>query len=207
MAKKGYQVYGVDYSPTAIEIAEKLLAEKNVSGKVILADVRKLPFPDNFFDIVTSLVVIEHLDSNQATIESLNEAYRVLKLGGRLYAHTGPNKLNLDFPVRFYQRYANYLIFSLANLFKKGKKYKTTLEIRSEKDRTLHVNEQTYFSLKNNLKQSRFRKYRISILADPLEINPLTLPYYILVRFFPLNKIFPFSIILGNYFYIEAIKT
>ena len=42
------------------------------------SDATKIPFPDNFFDAVYSVTVLEECDANQA----LNEIYRVVKPGG-----------------------------------------------------------------------------------------------------------------------------
>jgi len=44
---------------------------------------QKLPFDDSFFNVVTLLAVLEHLD-NQVAISVLTEAYRVLAVGGNL---------------------------------------------------------------------------------------------------------------------------
>jgi SAM-dependent methyltransferase len=45
----------------------------------------KLPFEDNFADIVFSIMVLEHVDD---PVMYLNECYRVLKPGGRLFVST-----------------------------------------------------------------------------------------------------------------------
>lgn len=57
-------------------------------------DSEKLPFEDNFFDIVITNHVIEHVPDQQLHV---NEAYRVLKKGGTVYLAT-PNKFWLTDP-------------------------------------------------------------------------------------------------------------
>jgi len=51
--------------------------------KLLNADLeRRLPFDDNFFDIVISLAVLEHLED---PLNAAGEIYRVLKKGGMLF--------------------------------------------------------------------------------------------------------------------------
>lgn len=79
---KGYNVYGVDLSPVAIE----KFNQNGFNGTV--ADLgNKLPFEDNYFDIVFASEVIEHLVDTKFF---LDELYRVLKPGGRIFLST-PN--------------------------------------------------------------------------------------------------------------------
>jgi SAM-dependent methyltransferase len=47
-----------------------------------LGDARQLPYPDNSFDKVFSISVMEHLSNNH--LQALTELVRVLKPGGKL---------------------------------------------------------------------------------------------------------------------------
>lgn len=68
------RIYGADFIPAALVKARK----RSVKAK--RADLnRKLPFPSNSFDVVTSNQVIEHLLETDIFVE---EIYRVLKPGG-----------------------------------------------------------------------------------------------------------------------------
>ena len=76
--------YGLDYS----------LKEENEGNGLILrnfdlAGGQPLPFPDNFFSVVTMLAVFEHL-ADQPLNFILKEIKRVLKSGGR-YILTTPH--------------------------------------------------------------------------------------------------------------------
>ena len=75
----GYDVYGVDSAQDTINSITREFPDLNVS----VQDVRKLDFPDNFFDGYWSLGVIEHFWRGYDDI--LKEAKRVIKPGGYLF--------------------------------------------------------------------------------------------------------------------------
>ena len=73
-----YDVYGVDM---ASETIHSLLQRDDTEGVSIqIADVRKLPFEDNFFDGYWSLGVIEHFYEGYDSL--IREAHRVLRKNG-----------------------------------------------------------------------------------------------------------------------------
>jgi len=85
-------VYATDlynYFPSSLEKNKKIKYFKNV-------DAQKLPFKNNFFDVIYSMDVIEHITDDKAFI---NEGLRVLKKGGDFIIGT-PNR----------NRLANYLL-------------------------------------------------------------------------------------------------
>lgn len=57
------------------------------SCKVIRGDIRNTNFSDNYFDIIISSSVFEHIQNFDVAI---NEMYRILKPDGFLYSHFGP---------------------------------------------------------------------------------------------------------------------
>lgn len=68
------KVYGIDNSIEAITFAKKRLNKSNVEFTV--GDVYGLPFPDNFFDIICSTEVIEHLNFPEKFLEELKRVSR-----------------------------------------------------------------------------------------------------------------------------------
>ena len=77
---------------TAIDIGEKLVEktkERVPGGKILVASAAELPFEDEFFDIVLSTEVIEHVEDQKS---AFSEMLRVLKRGGYLVLTT-PNKM------------------------------------------------------------------------------------------------------------------
>ena len=71
--------YGVDASLEMLHIAKNKFPDK----QLFVENGTKTHFDNDRFDIVFSFHVLMHLDEN-IIIEILNEAYRVLKKGGRL---------------------------------------------------------------------------------------------------------------------------
>lgn len=79
---------GVDVAPSVIEEGKALYAEEeNVTFSV--GRVEHLEYPDNHFDAVTAMGVLEYLDDDALAI---NEMVRTLKVGGTLVV-TVPNRI------------------------------------------------------------------------------------------------------------------
>ncbi len=76
-----WQAAGVDISKDCLHHAQRLLEKKEVleRSKLSVADVRSLPYPDDTFDVVVAVEVLEHIPAPEA---GLAEAMRVLKPGG-----------------------------------------------------------------------------------------------------------------------------
>jgi ubiquinone/menaquinone biosynthesis C-methylase UbiE len=70
------ELWGVDLSSEALKYCS-LRGHKNL----ILADANNTPFPSAYFDVITAIGVIEHLDDDDAF---LNEMRRLLKPNGTL---------------------------------------------------------------------------------------------------------------------------
>jgi len=79
-AKNNCDCYGIDFSKNMLEQAKKYCNKENVKIKLKKADMRKLPFKDNYFDICLFVVSLHHLENNRE--KALKELYRVLKKDG-----------------------------------------------------------------------------------------------------------------------------
>lgn len=74
---RDWELFGVDQSEKAIEVARSRVPE----AQLFTADVEKLPFRDNGFDIVFCMETLEHLSRPERAI---NEMKRVVRPGGKI---------------------------------------------------------------------------------------------------------------------------
>ncbi|MEM1510617.1 MAG: class I SAM-dependent methyltransferase [Nitrososphaerota archaeon] len=76
------ECYGIDVSSFRVEIAKNRFKEKN-NIHIMQYDVDEgLPFPDQFFDIVTCIAVLEHVFNLPDVVKEIN---RVLKKAAFLF--------------------------------------------------------------------------------------------------------------------------
>jgi len=87
LVQRNYDVHGIDIAAPMIHLA----AARFGADRFQTGDIENLSFPDNAFDAVVSLGVIEYLDSDDL---ALREMRRVLKPGGIAIFAT-PNALSL----------------------------------------------------------------------------------------------------------------
>jgi SAM-dependent methyltransferase len=83
-AREGFQVAGVDASPSAVETARKRFTEEGLTGDLRVGDFTRLPFADATFDLAidrASLTCVGRSAGHQA----IAEIYRVVKPGGRFW--------------------------------------------------------------------------------------------------------------------------
>jgi demethylmenaquinone methyltransferase/2-methoxy-6-polyprenyl-1,4-benzoquinol methylase len=74
-------VYAIDRSQAMQEVGRKLAGAQGLRIESTIGDVHRLPFPDNYFDVVTLQFASRHL----RVVEVFSEIQRVLKPGGHFY--------------------------------------------------------------------------------------------------------------------------
>lgn len=87
--KRGWEVFGTEYSDKAVEICEKS-GVKMKQGKLDASE-----FDNHDFDVITSFEVIEHINNPN---EDLKEINKLLRKGGLFYCTTP----NFDSLMRYY---------------------------------------------------------------------------------------------------------
>ena len=94
LSKEGFDTYGIDNSPTALELCKQTLAQWGTPATLTLGEMTKLPYPDNFFDFVVDVVSMQHLNLQEHE-QCISEIKRVLKKGGRFFSfHLGSNSIS-----------------------------------------------------------------------------------------------------------------
>jgi SAM-dependent methyltransferase len=87
MAKEGLQVYGLDSSAAALELARQHLHEKwSVMADLRVGSFTALPYEDAYFDAVVDVVSLQHLSLKDARL-AIGEIARVLKPSGEFFSY------------------------------------------------------------------------------------------------------------------------
>jgi ubiquinone/menaquinone biosynthesis C-methylase UbiE len=88
LAQKGYEVHLIDPMPLHLEQA-RMASERQPMAQIASiaqGDSRNLNHPASFADVVLLLGPLYHLTERSDRISTLQESFRVLKQGGRLFA-------------------------------------------------------------------------------------------------------------------------
>jgi len=101
LADKGANVFGIDISTEAIKIAKARFRGNN-RVQLIVGSIEKLDdyYPSEFFDLVTSITVLQHIVDVEAFLTAVHKIVDVVKRGGHiLLLETAPYRnIKSDFP-------------------------------------------------------------------------------------------------------------
>jgi cyclopropane fatty-acyl-phospholipid synthase-like methyltransferase len=89
LRERGVRVASMDYDPAANGVETRPLERYAGLEALFTNDPVTLPYPDDTFDAVLSMGVLEHVGDPDA---SLDEIARVLEPGGLLYVYKLPNR-------------------------------------------------------------------------------------------------------------------
>ncbi len=153
------EVYGIDVAKESVDFCKKL----GIKAKVHNVEEGKMPYKDDFFDVVVFSEVVEHLFN---TDHAIREIYRVLKKGGYLIITT-PNIAALNRRLKLFL----------------GLNPGIDLGIESSGDERAigHIRYFTFDSLKKLLRRNGLRVVHMS--SDVIMLNRL--------RMYEMAKIFP----------------
>lgn len=83
LAEEGIRAHGIEASPTAVGKALQLLEKNGLESEIRTGNMASLPWADAYFDLLLDRAALVH--NARDRIETiLEEAWRVLKPGGRL---------------------------------------------------------------------------------------------------------------------------
>jgi ubiquinone/menaquinone biosynthesis C-methylase UbiE len=107
LAKKGFEVIGVDLSPKMLKVARKKMKALNVDVGLLLADLRFLPFKPGVFNGCVCINVIDHLSDISKFLKDVN---RVLKSDG-CYIFNFSNILSPYLPIALIVNFREKALF------------------------------------------------------------------------------------------------
>jgi 2-polyprenyl-3-methyl-5-hydroxy-6-metoxy-1,4-benzoquinol methylase len=106
-AEAGYTCTLLDASATVLQAAEKIFARNGHRASFVVGDANRLEFPDDTFDVVVSIGLLEHFEDIE---RPLSEQFRALRPGGRCFCYVVPeNPEN----VQRYFRFVNVILRAL----------------------------------------------------------------------------------------------
>lgn len=88
MFRKDCRFIGIDSSQSMVDIV------KGQNKTAIVADIRNIPFDDNYFDATISIAVIHHLESYTKRKDAIDELVRVTKSGGKIFIQVWEDMVN-----------------------------------------------------------------------------------------------------------------
>jgi len=92
-ADAGFDVTLLDTSADALALAKEIFSANGLTASYVTADALKMPFPDNTFDAVVHVGLLEHFEEYEAC---LKEQVRVLRPGGVILADIVPGKWSVQ---------------------------------------------------------------------------------------------------------------
>lgn len=209
LASLGTKAFGIDYSKAAINLAN--MARKKHNKKIqnntsfLLDNAKNLNFPDNSFDIIITVDVFEHLYPEELELV-MKEISRVLKNEGILLVNTEPNKIYLDFWHQVYVYPISQLLIKINKLISKKNYPGLPKDPRNDLHKKQHVNEPTFFYLKDLFHRHKFEG---KIISNTNLLKPIfswkDRFYNIIVLWYPLCLFFPFTLLFA-YEYICIMK-
>ncbi len=174
MAREGADVYSVDIATEAVAITSARAHRDGLALSPAVADVERLPFPDNAFDVCFCGWVLHHFPDLSASVAELR---RVLKPGGKL-ALIEPNESS---PVMRISRFAENLPVLRNMVLKAG---------WDTPNRTVHRHDAYLQALeKACLKDIRFSTYTSANVEHP-SVTGGPLKRWVLIALFGLRALF-----------------
>jgi ubiquinone/menaquinone biosynthesis C-methylase UbiE len=87
ICQQGFEMVGLDISPTAVCQAVKLAKEKNCSAQFFVGDMFTPAVQSESFDFAINIWTLHAVGEQHLRDRHLSECYRVLKAGGYLFLH------------------------------------------------------------------------------------------------------------------------
>ncbi len=99
LAKRGYQVVGLDFSSVFLEQARLKAQEQGLNIKFLQGDMRSIPFESEFDAVINIFTSFGYFEKEEDHLQVLKEVHKSLKPGGRFLLEFQ----NRDWLVRHFQ--------------------------------------------------------------------------------------------------------
>jgi ubiquinone/menaquinone biosynthesis C-methylase UbiE len=173
-ADAGWEATLLDYSGSVLETAKAVFARNGHNAEFVTGDANALPFPDDSFDVTSSIGLLEHFEEVRLPI---SEQLRVLRPGGWFFGYIVPERPD---NLQRYFNWVNALLKLVSRLgFGKRKEKPAKTEIfRSdnysehyiEAMKGLEYEELTVFGMYSMPMISHSPEFPFSLLPAPLEL-------------------------------------
>ncbi len=100
LARRGYNVTGVDVSPAMLEYAKKCMQKEKVNCRFILCDMREIDFKNEFDACINMFTAFGYFDDEENKLV-LENVYRALVPGGKFLMEL----VNRDWIIRNYREH------------------------------------------------------------------------------------------------------
>lgn len=170
LAEQGFEVFGMDLSGKAIELAANWLKERGLSAKLRVNSIyERFPYEDNFFDAIISVRVINH-GRIENIRNAIGEMQRVLKPRGLLFI-----EVSKDRPIRVSKKQSSRsrIIGPRTLVPKKGKekgiihyqfnKVILRKEFQNFRILSLYADSEGYYCLLGELKPANYIKNSLAV--------------------------------------------
>lgn len=87
VAREGFDAYGIDISPNAIELGKQMLRHWEENADLRVGTITSLPYENSYFDVVCEVFSAYCLIENDFHT-CLDEVKRVLKQGGKFFSYS-----------------------------------------------------------------------------------------------------------------------
>jgi cyclopropane fatty-acyl-phospholipid synthase-like methyltransferase len=149
-ALNGGKATGVDFSDEAIKLANAKAGELKADCLFLIDSFEKID-EEIKFDRIISIDFIEHISVEEGKA-FFKKCYNLLKPGGRLVVYTYPNTIRRRF---------GYKLIKIFSIIKRKPLPKREPDTISDHYKLYHLNEQSYFSLKNSALNAGFNKVKV----------------------------------------------
>lgn len=152
LAKKGYNIEGIDITPVLIEKAKKDAKKQKVSINFRVGDMRRLPYKDNSFNkIICMWSAFLELPNKKNQLKAIKEMNRVLIFGGFVFIDM-PVPVNKDKVVEYKNEGDKFVL-------KKGQRLYTKNLIANIVTNPSYRHNKS--SLINLMRESKIKKFKI----------------------------------------------